>query len=217
MAHYLEIKNSGLEVIRRFNPRLMSYNVEMTEITGYLFVGEAILQDSAAKAAALQEACRFVGEGMPQERIHRLIESLACHDAPTLAALVDTLELFAVRLADEQIFDLDKQEVAALTKAYVSQNYHKKLTLSELALHFHCSTVTLTEHFRAAYGTSIMAYVADMRMQKARDLLQNTSLSVGMVAERCGFESIEHFSKMFKRMHEKSPASWRKCQKKEHP
>ena len=37
MAHYLELKNSGLEEIRRFNPRLMSYNVEMTEITGGTF------------------------------------------------------------------------------------------------------------------------------------------------------------------------------------
>ena len=37
MAHFLELKNSGLEVIRTFNPRLVSYNVEMTEVTGGTF------------------------------------------------------------------------------------------------------------------------------------------------------------------------------------
>ena len=37
MAHFLNLVNSGLEAIREFNPRVMSYNVEMTEITGGTF------------------------------------------------------------------------------------------------------------------------------------------------------------------------------------
>ena len=37
MAHFIELKASGLEKIRDINPRLMSYNVEMTEVTGGTF------------------------------------------------------------------------------------------------------------------------------------------------------------------------------------
>ena len=37
MAHNLKLTNSGLTKIRDINPRLMSYNVEMTEVTGGTF------------------------------------------------------------------------------------------------------------------------------------------------------------------------------------
>ncbi len=37
MAHYLELKDCGLEAMREINPRLVSYNVEMTEVTGGTF------------------------------------------------------------------------------------------------------------------------------------------------------------------------------------
>ena len=37
MAHYLELKADGLQAIREINPRLVSYNVEMTEVTGGTF------------------------------------------------------------------------------------------------------------------------------------------------------------------------------------
>lgn len=37
MAHHLKLKNENLQVLRTVNPRLMSYNVEMTEVTGGTF------------------------------------------------------------------------------------------------------------------------------------------------------------------------------------
>ena len=37
MAHFIDIKADGLNAIRSINPRLMSYNVEMTEVTGGTF------------------------------------------------------------------------------------------------------------------------------------------------------------------------------------
>ena len=37
MAHYLKLADSGLTPIREINPRLVSYNVEMTEVTGGTF------------------------------------------------------------------------------------------------------------------------------------------------------------------------------------
>ena len=37
MAHFLELKADGLQEIRKINPRLVSYNVEMTEVTGGTF------------------------------------------------------------------------------------------------------------------------------------------------------------------------------------
>jgi len=37
MAELIKLKNGGLETLRTVNPRLISYNVEMTEVTGGTF------------------------------------------------------------------------------------------------------------------------------------------------------------------------------------
>ena len=37
MAHTLKLQANGVQEIRKMNPRLMSYNVEMTEVTGGTF------------------------------------------------------------------------------------------------------------------------------------------------------------------------------------
>ena len=37
MAEFVKLQAEGLEVLREMNPRLISYNVEMTEVTGGTF------------------------------------------------------------------------------------------------------------------------------------------------------------------------------------
>ena len=179
------------------------------ELLGYLFVGESILKGEAQRSLARCEGKRFIGDGCSEEQLNELIGALAAHDAPTLEAYVGVLELFAREIADTGIFTESGQNVASLTKDYLHRNYTKRLTLSELALRFHCSTVTLTEHFKKAYGTSIMAYVTALRMKEAVALLRDTQLPVGAIATRCGYTGIEHFSKVFKKAYGQSPLHWR--------
>ena len=47
-------------------------------------------------------------------------------------------------------------------------------------------------------GMSLHHYLLDFRINKAMDLLQNTTLSVSGIAEMTGFKDVNHFSKYFK-------------------
>jgi AraC-like DNA-binding protein len=54
-----------------------------------------------------------------------------------------------------------------------------------------------------------MQYVRRRRLQLARELLTTTSLSIGEVAERSGYDDQFHFSRAFKQAHGVNPSAYR--------
>ena len=67
--------------------------------------------------------------------------------------------------------------------------------------------------FRRYYGTSPMAYLNELRMQRARELLDLTGRSVKEVAGEVGFEDPLYFSRAFKAITGQSPSAYRTTQK----
>jgi two-component system, response regulator YesN len=57
---------------------------------------------------------------------------------------------------------------------------------------------------------TILSYITEVRMGKAQELLRNTDLPVGEIAERSGFSNSPYFYKVFKKYHGVSPAEFRK-------
>ena len=99
-----------------------------------------------------------------------------------------------------------------LIKLYVKKNLHSKITLTDMSWNLHCSTVTLTEHFKKEFGITIMQYVTQQRMEQARELLLHSHASIGEIASSCGFSDVEYFSRTFKSIYGMSPNRWRKTQ-----
>jgi transcriptional regulator GlxA family with amidase domain len=67
----------------------------------------------------------------------------------------------------------------------------------------------LRHSFMARMGISLRQHYLNTRIQKAQDLLVNTTKTVKEVAEILGFESASHFSKQFKKRIGVSPNDWR--------
>lgn len=75
--------------------------------------------------------------------------------------------------------------------------YARPLTLDQLAAEAGISTFHFTRVFRAATGSSPHAYLLDVRIGAAKDLLVRTDLAVAEVGRRCGFPRPAHFSVAF--------------------
>jgi AraC-like DNA-binding protein len=82
-------------------------------------------------------------------------------------------------------------------------------TVEELARALAVSRSTLADSFTALIGDPPIRYLALWRMQLARQLLRQTTLSVGAVAERVGYSSEAAFNRAFKRHAGQPPALWR--------
>ena len=120
------------------------------------------------------------------------------------------LSLIAEEIARSDLFEDAPPSIAKQTKDYIRAHLADKITLADLSWHLHCSTVTVTEHFRKEFGISVMEYVMKKRLAQAEKLLRETDHSIKEVAALSGFPDTEYFSRCFKKMHGCPPGQWKK-------
>ena len=84
------------------------------------------------------------------------------------------------------------------------------LSLSQIAAGVHLSTRQAERVFRAAYGSGIMAYFGQLKIEQAKRLLGDASLSVNQVSRRLGFSSPAYFTRAFFRHTGETPTAFRK-------
>ena len=63
--------------------------------------------------------------------------------------------------------------------------------------------------FKRHYGTSPMAYLTELKMQRAREILDTTEMSVKEVAVSLGYEDPLYFSRLFKKISGLAPTTYR--------
>jgi transcriptional regulator GlxA family with amidase domain len=91
------------------------------------------------------------------------------------------------------------------TIATMQAQLDRRLTVSALAGEVRLSVAHLTRLFRAETGATPAAYLRDLRLQRARVLLEGTSLSVAQVMAQVGVSDRSHFARDFRRVHGLSP------------
>ena len=82
-------------------------------------------------------------------------------------------------------------------------------TMAELAAHCHTSQRTLLRRFQDALGHSPVQYAQQLRVERAKGLLETTRLSLEAITARCGYEDVASFSKVFKRWTTLTPREYR--------
>jgi transcriptional regulator GlxA family with amidase domain len=108
---------------------------------------------------------------------------------------------FDVADADEQFLyqfvQLKRADRRGITEV-VEQNITSPVSLQDLAYLSGRSLSTFKRDFQAIYNTSPVRWIRNRRLDIARDMLLHTSASVTDVCFSTGFESVAHFSKVFK-------------------
>ena len=67
----------------------------------------------------------------------------------------------------------------------------------------------LSRAFSKEYGDNLVSYINFVRVQAATHLLKNTNLKNYEIAEKVGYQNVEHFSRIFKKMMGKTPGEYR--------
>ncbi len=120
------------------------------------------------------------------------------------------LTLIAEEISRSSLFEDSPPSIAKQAKDYIRTHLSDKITLTDLSWHLHCSTVTITEHFKKEFGLTVMEYVTKKRIAEAERLLRETDLSIKEVALLSGFSDVEYFSRCFKKRHGCPPGEWKK-------
>ena len=92
---------------------------------------------------------------------------------------------------------------------YIRRNYDKDLSLSVMADHLHLTEVYFSHLFKQETGMSFTQYVCEKRIAVAKDLLQDSDLSIMEVAKRVGFHNYNYFIQVFKKVVRTTPLKYR--------
>ncbi len=92
----------------------------------------------------------------------------------------------------------------------ISDNLSRKLSLDELAAAACLSSYHFCREFRRETGRTPHQFVAERRVQKAQQLLEDTGLQLSVIADMCGFSSQSHMTSAFVRITGVTPGKYRK-------
>lgn len=90
---------------------------------------------------------------------------------------------------------------------YISENYHKPITVDSLAQSFYVSKAKLNRDFKVIMGNTLKQHILDVRISNAMRLLTKGS-SVIETAHKCGFADESHFIKTFRERVGSSPGKY---------
>lgn len=93
---------------------------------------------------------------------------------------------------------------------FMNEHLGESLSLETLSAAAYLSPSALCRNFENVFGTPPMQYLHKLRLQKARELLQSTSLPLNEIALLCGFYDASHFCRRFKEHSGIAPKEYRK-------
>lgn len=80
---------------------------------------------------------------------------------------------------------------------YLEEHYAEDIGVEEIAAQVNMTANHFSQRFKKEIGMTVLNYLTDIRMQKAKELLATGNYKVYEVAERVGYKTSQYFSKIF--------------------
>lgn len=94
--------------------------------------------------------------------------------------------------------------------AFINERISRTVTLSELAREAGLSAAYFSQRFKSSTGTSPHQYLLRLRICKAKKLLEESESPVIDIAAECGFQTQQHFARIFRRLTMRTPTEYRR-------
>lgn len=127
--------------------------------------------------------------------------------------LSSILEEIFKEIGDTTRFVHDKKLIQSVLN-YIEKNYQDGVTLEEAAEHVHISPFYLSKLFKKELKINFISYVMERKIEKAKDLLENTDMPVLNIAMELNYKEANYFSKVFKKVTGMTPSAYRKKSEK---
>lgn len=166
---------------------------------------------AALASAAEEEIARQVNEDLlphvytrrKQDLLKVLTEEIARCDSPE--GLVEAVGNMLLSVSDEAS-DSFVQNV----RIYIEAHYSTDCALNEISQAFHYSPAHFSRLFSSEFGNTYTRYLADFRLEKARELLMHSTLSVREIAQKVGIGDAGYLIRQFSRKFGVSPERYRR-------
>lgn len=125
-------------------------------------------------------------------------------EAKIIKLLILILEQF-----NEKDTAQDLPETPLLIKKFVDDNFHRNIKIEEISKILGINESKIRKEFKIHYHITIVDYISELRMLKAKKLIVNKELMIKEIAIDCGYEYVQNFTRAFKKKFGISPEKLR--------
>jgi len=185
------------------------------ELVAFLQTGQILLhQPNQAEFTRTTKQLLAWGADVNLKALEEAYFQTKVFDADQYNAMLRLLATFAEHLAtisnsiEPSAYDPEPALVGN-AKRYIQDRFQDKISLDAAARAVNASTRHFCKVFKEATGLTFTDYLARIRVEKAKNLLQNPHLRVSEIAFETGFDSISQFNRSFKRITGVAPTQFR--------
>lgn len=177
---------TGLELLQAVSE--VSPETKVVMISGYA-------EFSYAKEAVKHHAYDYLLKPIKEEELTRVMTSIVNERGE---------EKF--EKSEEPYFDRVIDNVIS----EIREHYTEDISLTSLAAKYNLSMGRLSEMIKENLKVNFSDYIASLRIQRAKELLRDESISIQEIAEIVGYNDYFYFTKVFKKVEGISPSKYRK-------
>ena len=195
-----------LRRLKRHMPEaLADYGLTFEVLRRYIEEGNVMASLTNAGIQEEEKLFRMLREGHSSVYELRFAAlSLICHLIEGDAKKID----FGVSITKGQ------RRIVSEAEQMMTNDLRERYTVEELSSRFGISASAFKKYFSAVYGKPVSQYMREKRMEKAKELLETTDVSVGEIALASGYEHQGKFGSAFKDCSGVSPLEYRRLNRK---
>ncbi|MCE5326599.1 MAG: AraC family transcriptional regulator [Planctomycetaceae bacterium] len=165
-----------------------------------------LLREIADRPVPLRAAARDAFEKIVAAHSRRKTFS----EVAARAALHDLLLLAVEARSPSNAAQVRQSPHVTEARRWMEMNLAENPSVAELAAHIGLSAVHLRKKFSEEVGVSPSRYLAELRLQQAKRLLQEKGKSIAVIASTVGLSSGQNFATFFRKYTGFTPAQYRK-------
>lgn len=196
----------ALEKISQLLPDVVITDIKMPSMDGVELTKQihALFPDIKIIVLSCYDDYNYVRQSMKNGALDYLLKPIDKHE---FLALINLLNLNESELPGQT--KVDSNELISNAKNYIRKHYSGDITLTQVAEYVHLNPSYFSKLFRTKTGLTFSAFLTDVRIGQAKQLLLNPNIKIYEVCEKVGFSDSVTFNRSFKRVVGVSPSEFR--------
>lgn len=179
--------------------------VKSNRIIGYILIGRTRVNDF--------DISRVDWVNAEPDKLEKMYYEMTEYDDRQIKSMFEVASIIVSFILTNDIIMPENDYFAILADSYIENNLTADLSIDALCKKFNVSRNFLYEKFRTSFAVTVNEYVITKRLQRGKELLKTTDLSMADISEEIGIGSYTYFSKLFRDRYGLSPLAYRKINK----
>lgn len=206
--------NSSPNALREFYDKVLSNDFTRASVLLNAYIDDCaacreqdIPQIKETLAAVAYWLSRKANKQSDSDESRRISEFI--HFAPTLSRVKDYLQGWLRQYIDN-ISSLDsKSRIVLEVEQYITQNYDKELSIGDIAKRVYVTPNYLCYLYKKNTQRTLSQFILETKMEKARELVCESSMKFGEIADALGYANQNYFTRLFTKHFGESPRAYR--------